>query len=249
VNILLFVGHPGHELLAHKFLMKYEPVTVFLTDGSGNSNNPRIEQSIHLLESKNLTVKRPFKPLSDREIYDLLLAKKFEPFIKIKENLKSLINEENVEMIVGDAIEGFNPTHDVCRYITNCIVSESNKKRELRNYDFFQDNVKLNIDHPRGVDDIVLELDKKDLELKLDTCNNYPQIKYEVDKFSQVFGNEFFTTEYFRSVTDTSIIKTWDTEIPFYESFGRKRIAEGVYKKLITFEDHVKPLAEFLFQH
>jgi len=33
---------------------------------------------------------------------------------------------------------------------------------------------------------------------------------------------------------------------PFYETFGRRRVAAGVYRQLITFKDHMAPLAEAL---
>jgi hypothetical protein len=38
-------------------------------------------------------------------------------------------------------------------------------------------------------------------------------------------------------------------EVPYYESYGEKRVAEGVYPRVLRFREHVLPLADALWSH
>ncbi|WP_378175942.1 hypothetical protein [Aquimarina sp. SS2-1] len=248
MKTLLFIGHPGHELLAHKFLSVYKPDVVFLTMGSGSNDSPRIQQSIDLIESLGLNVYYPFEPFTDRQIYDLILSHSVDSFHSVKSALKEFIVSHNIEMIVGDALEGFNPSHDVCRYLINATVFDLKDKVLLKNYDFFQEDVRMNRSASKKPEDITLELDETELQNKMAASLNYPEIKLEVDKFVEHYGVEFFNIEYFRKVNDPLKIKNWNTEFPFYEEFGRKRIKEGTYSELISFKEHMEPLAKKIFQ-
>lgn len=249
MKTLLFIGHPGHELLAYKFLSIYKPDVVFLTTGSGSDNQSRINQSINLVKSLGLNTYSPFTPFSDREIYDLILSNSTDSFLSTKLSLKEFIVEHKFEMIVGDALEGFNPSHDICRYLINSIIIELENEIKIKNYDFFQDDVRKNKISLKKQEDIILELDKNELTKKMNACMNYPEIKSEVDKFVTQFGTDFFALEFFRKVEDPRKIVSWNTKFPYYEEFGRKRIAEGIYKELISFEGHMKQLAQTLNCH
>lgn len=248
MKTLLFVGHPGHELLAHKFISIYKPDVIFLTDGSGNDGQPRIDQSLNLIKSLGLNAYFPFEPYSDRQIYDLILSNSIDSFLRSKSVLKEFILEQKYRVIVGDALEGFNPSHDLCRYLINSIVIEMEKENKVKieNYDFFQDDVRKNQTSDKKTGDIILELNEDELQKKMDACINYPKIKSEVDKFVSNFGKDFFALEFFRKINDPTKIVGWDTDFPYYEEFGRKRIAEGTYKQLISFDTHMMKLAQAL---
>ncbi|KYG74815.1 hypothetical protein EV198_0684 [Roseivirga ehrenbergii] len=248
MKTLLFIGHPGHELLAYKFLRKHKPLVVFLTTGSGNTGNPRIQGSIELLESLGPKVFKPFEPFTDRQIYNLIMEGNFDEFAKVKSALKEFIKEHNVKRIVGDALEGFNPSHDLCRYLINGTVQDLSSNSSLANYDFLQDEVFKNVDTLKNKDDIILTLDDDELQDKLSACRVYSQLKFEVDRFFNKYGVDFFRLEYFRKITNTNQISTWEAKMPFYEIHGRKRVEEGIYKNALLFEDHMKPLANFLLK-
>lgn len=245
MKTLLFVGHPGHELLAYKFLKDYKPDVIFLTTGSGNKDQPRIAGSVDLVESLGLKVYQPFAPFTDRQIYDLIMGGDFEAFDKVRDALKNFILEHNIQRVVGDALEGFNPSHDLCRYIINSTVKVLEPGSVL-NYDFLQDEVFRNADFEEGTSDIILKLNDGEMESKLGACRAYGQLKFEVDRFFDRYGADFFKLEYFRKINDLDQICTWQGEMPFYEVHGRKRVEEGIYAQTLLFENHMKPLAEFL---
>ncbi|MCE7993728.1 MAG: hypothetical protein HEP71_17210 [Roseivirga sp.] len=246
MNTLLFIGHPGHELLAYKFLQEYKPYVIFLTTGSGNADTPRIKGSIDLVEALELHVFSPFSPFTDRQIYNLIMDGNFGEFKQVKSALTAFVLEHNIERIVGDALEGFNPSHDLCRYIINGCVQDLKGRHNLENYDFLQDEVFRNSEIKLNELDIVLRLNNDEMEAKLQACRKYSELKFEVDRFFDAYGSDFFALEYFRHITDTSMMTNWEGEHPFYELHGRKRVQEGIYEKALLFEDHMLPLAKSL---
>lgn len=247
MKTLLFIGHPGHELLAHKFLSVYKPDVVFLTNGSGGVNKSRVHSSIRLIESLGLKAHFPFEPYTDRQIYNLIQSNTVAEFLKLKLTLKNFIIKNNYKIIVGDALEGFNPSHDLCRYLINSIITELGTNHKIDNYEFFQEDISQNISGIRNEDDIIIKLNDNDFEEKVKAYTEYSEIKFEVDKFLALYDKELFTLEYFRKVTDSKNIIGWKTETPYYEEFGKKRVKDGLYKELITFEDHMKVLANNLY--
>lgn len=246
MNTLLFVGHPGHELLAHKFLTEYQPKVIFLTTGSGSADTPRINGSIELLASLGLNVFSPFKPFTDREIYSLIMKGNFKEFDRVKAEIKQFVIDHRIDLIVGDALEGFNPSHDLCRYIINGCVQELKGVHELKNYDFLQDEVFRNSQKKVNEADILLHLNDVELKSKFAACRKYSQLKFEVDRFSEAYGVDFFKLEYYREITNTSLVSSWEGPQPYYEVHGRKRVAEGVYDHSLLFEEHMLPLAQQL---
>lgn len=245
MKTLLFIGHPGHELLAYKFMCIHKPEVIFLTGGSSSDNISRIHQSIKLVKSLGLKVHFPIEPFMDRDIYDLILSKSTDDFLKIKSALKKFVIENSIKRIVGDALEGFNPSHDICRYLINSIVTEVKNEIDVTidNYEFFQENVSQNKTLLKSDEDIQIKLNKKEFDNKLKVCLDYSEIKFELDKFINLYGEDFFMIEYFRKIKNTEQIKTWDSKYPYYEEFGRKRIKEGTYSELISFENHMKIIA------
>lgn len=246
MKTLLFIGHPGHELLAYKFLNEHKPHVIFLTTGSGNNDQPRINGSVDLVSSLGLQVFTPFEPFTDREIYTLIMTGEFERFTKVKDALKTFIELHNIDRIVGDALEGFNPSHDLCRYIINGCVQDLNGSHNLENYDFLQDEVFRNSQAEIHTSDIVLKLNNDEMEAKLAACKKYSELKFEVDRFFEAYGADFFKLEYFRHITDTLTFSNWQGEQPFYEIHGRKRVKEGIYKKALLYNDHMLPIAKHL---
>lgn len=241
----MVIGHPGHELRAFKYIKEFKPDVFILTDGSGSVNEPRLYQSIRLIEANGARYMESFPAIPDREMYRMILENQTEKILAIKARLKSFILEAGYDCIVGDALEGFNPTHDLCRYLINGIITDIKEETGLsiRTYDFLLDEAPNNIPQSSNHQGISLELSPAEFDEKLEAANNYPELKYEVEYAINRFGREAFYWESFRKVNDLSEIRNWKGEEPYYETFGRKRIEEGLYSDLITFDHHLKPIA------
>lgn len=243
----LIIGHPGHELRAYTFIKKYKPDVFILTDGSGSSNASRIHQSIKLLDSLGAKFQDSIKIFSDIELYNIVLEQDLSKIFIYKNNLKDIIIRNEYDIIVGDALEGFNPTHDICRYLINGIVSDisvSNNSKAILNYDFVLDSAPNNISIDDNMGGLSLKLSEEEFQMKLNAASNYSELRYEVDAAIEKYGKEVFLWESFGRVSDLNEISNWDTLKPYYEYFGEKRVAEGSYSRVITFENHIRPIAE-----
>ena len=246
----LIIGHPGHELKAFKFIKDFKPDVFIITDGSGANNVSRMGNSIKIIESLGARLIKLFEPLSDREIYTFIKEGNISEISKIKEILSEKIINENYDLIIGDALEGFNPTHDLCRYIINSIVKEYQIKlnREISNYSFDLD--KAPNDSPlitkSDSSKISFELNELELEQKYNVAIEYPELKFEVEKVLQLYGKEAFKLEFYTKISDPHILKNWDESSPKYEKYGKERVKDGLYKEVIEFEKHMRPIAQSL---
>jgi hypothetical protein len=243
----LIIGHPGHELRAFKFLKDSKPDVYILTDGSGQNNDSRLYQSIKLIESLGATYKNTFNPFTDKELYNIILSGNLDKIKQLKEQLLILIKENNYDEIYGDALEGFNPTHDICRYIINGIVAElekSNPSKSILNYDFVLDKAPDILSQKEHIHNLSFELSPLELEMKIKAGLNYPELKTEIEMAIERFGVSAFSWESYSRITDLNQIINWKNPLPYYEEIGRKRVASGAYKTCIEFEKHIKPIAE-----
>lgn len=243
----LIIGHPGHELRAYAFIKKYKPDVFILTDGSGSSNAPRIQQSMKLLASLGAKFQDSIKSFTDIELYNIVLEQNFSEILFYKNSLKDIIIRNDYDIIVGDALEGFNPTHDICRYLINGILSDisvNNNSKTILNYDFVLDSAPNNISLDNNIGGLSLKLSDEEFQMKLNAAMSYPELKYEVDTAIEKYGKEVFLWESFGRVLDINQISNWNSLRPYYEEFGEKRVNEGSYSSIITFEKHIKPIAE-----
>jgi hypothetical protein len=101
-------------------------------------------------------------------------------------------------------------------------------------------------DIKRGVPAWSAVLDEAAMARKLAAMQGYEELAGELDRFHRTDRREFFGTERLFQV-DASWPET-PPEEPFYERFGRERVADGTYRQLITYRKHVRPLARVLTQ-
>ena len=231
--------------------MQARPVVQVLTDGSGSDGEPRIASTSALLENGGASHGSIYGRMSDREIYAAILAGDQARFIALAEELAASLVQDDVEIIAGDAVEGFNPSHDMCRYVINAAVrlAQAMTGREIACYAFPLEGAPDACPEPQRSGAVRVHLDDRRLEQKLQAAHAYAELRPEVERTIQRFGIEPFRTEWLWRV-DLADPYGWDpARIPFYESHGAERVAVGAYKHVVTFRDHVKPLADALFAH
>jgi len=247
----LVVGHTGHELRIYSWLMRARPVVHVLTDGSGSDGEPRITSTTALLDQVGATRGAIYGRMSDREIYASILEGEHARFIALAEELAADIVQNHVEVVAGDAVEGFNPSHDICRYVINAAVrlASASSGRRISSYAFPLESAPDAL--PGSVRSSVLrvQLDDPMLDQKLQAARAYAELRPEVERTLERFGTEPFRTECLWPV-DLTDPYDWDPDrIPYYESYGAERVASGAYQHVVTFREHVKPLADALFCH
>ncbi len=149
--------------------------------------------------------------------------------------------------MVGDAIEAYNPAHDLCRFIINAAVAKVNRLNELQllNFEvFLTDDV--NMQPAKTANDIFLNLDEDGLARKLDAARAYEGVLADVEWIINRNGLEGIQTERLRSVCNDCSATERYPKTAHYEIHGEKQVAAGHYEQVIRYRDHILPLAESL---
>src|SRR5215471_18546086 len=115
----LVISHPGHELRLFGWLGLARPSVFVLTDGSGRSGVSRISRTTKILNSAGINPGGIYGRMTDRAAYDALLNRDFDVFTKLAKELSQWFERMGVGYVVADAVEGYNPIHDVCRMVAS----------------------------------------------------------------------------------------------------------------------------------
>jgi hypothetical protein len=237
----LILGHPGHELRVFRFLEIYRPIVYVLTDGSGNNEGvSRIPSTLNVLKMTGGAPGKIFGRFTDKEIYALIRDQKSEVFHSLMEELLSDLKQQGIEMIAGDACEGYNPTHDLCRYMINAI----SKKLGVKNYDFLLEGPPQQCAPELKQEAIWLHLSEEEFERKLEAAKGYPELAQDLKITLEKYGKAPFLIECLRPVRSFDHFKSWTSELPFYETYAIDKVKSGKYDQVISFEKQVLPLAQ-----
>jgi len=247
----LIVAHPGHELRVYQWLRIARPCVFVLTDGSGHSGESRLGRTTALLEQVRAKPGSIYGRFTDREIYSAILNHNHRLFIDVAHELARALVEGEFDYVAGDRAEGYNPVHDVCRYVIDAAVELANRRRgaSISNYDFML----AGIDRSRPADslesELTLELTDDELSQKLDAARSYDELSADVDEMLRLGGVEGIRTETLRPVQRAPFDECVNVERPFYETYGEKQVAAGHYQTVLRYREHVLPLANALRQY
>jgi hypothetical protein len=247
---VLIVAHPGHELRVYGWMERARPLACVLTDGSGGGGEARIESTTRVLGEIGARPGPVYGRMSDREVYAAILAGEHGLFLRLADELAETLARHGADCVVGDAVEGYNPSHDVCRLVINTAVRMAQPGgATMSSWDFVLVGAPGHCPaHLRGAA-VFLELDDAALERKLRAAHGYPELAGEVAAALERYGQAPFRTECLRPSSPAERRGWAGEEPPFYETFGEARVAEGRYPRVLRFREHVLPLADALWEH
>jgi hypothetical protein len=245
-NSALVMAHPGHELKVFGWLSECKPRTHIITDGSGGGTS-RLHSTAKLLHRIGGVPGEIFGAVSDSEIYRAILEQRTPLFLQVVDRLAASFVEHDTDLVAGDAIEGFNPTHDLCRALLNAAVSIAQRVtgRLIRNYEFCLTEWEQ---HCREMHDHLcwhLRLEDTLLREKLSAAADYVELKAEIQQAIAAKGQEYFRIECLRNVTEPLAVPfpgSVTGSKPYYEAQGEKRVAQDKYASVIRYEEHVLPI-------
>lgn len=239
---LLVVAHPGHEVRVHGWLALTKPTVCVLTDGSGHTATARLASSARVIAEVSASQGPIFGALSDQALYEALRRGDAQRFDALALALAALIVEQRITLVVGDAAEGFNPGHDVCRFLVDAAVAlAAQQGQSALNLEFVLDAAPEALS-PGGPDGArCVRLDDAALDRKLAAARGYVELRDEVESALARYGREAFRHEWLRPPTTAQVVASCDAEPPFYERHGRARVAQGIYAEPLTWRDHVRP--------
>ena len=266
---LLVIAHPGHELRVHGWLETTRPQVWVLTDGSGRTGCSRIDSTTRVL---NATASAPgpvYGNMTDVDLYAAVLNLEHDQFIAIVDQLAGTIIRNNVECVAGDAQEGYNPAHDICRLLINAAAALVKRKtnREILNYDFTLVSTPSDCREELRARALYLNLDEEAFARKIRAARNYPELQAEVEaalngshnhslpkeldlseRLRAAYGvtqANSFRVECLRPVNSNGVHPV-DQQKPFYEEYGERQVRAGHYTDVLCYRQHMLPLAAAL---
>lgn len=241
----LVVAHPGHELRVHRWLEVTRPTVIVLTDGSGRTERSRLPSTERILHAAHARRGRIFGWCSDAELYAALLAGDSTFFVRMVRALFDALTAMGADCVVGDALEGFNPSHDLCRFAINAAVTLMRQQsgRRPHNFDFLLDGNPEQCSPSLQTTARRVDLDEADLRRKLAAAENYPELRAEAEAAIARYGAAAFATEILRPVLDLREgLDRMEPEPPYYERFGEQQVSAGHYREVIRYREHVHPI-------
>ena len=256
----LIVAHPGHELVLFGWMEETQPVVTVLTDGSGRDGASRLASTLNVLRETGAVPSDRIAPRSDREFYAAVLSGNIDLFIDLATTLGDELAERETVCVAGDAREGFNPIHDICRMIIDAAVARAQQSGSvIANYEFslFQPHDRIACDaRQHGVCRILSE---EQFQRKIDAATNYPELATELEwaftgsarKVPQKYpdlasivdgviggmNERSFATECLLPGRGVSLAGR-----PFYERYAERLVADGRYEQAIRYREHVQPI-------
>ncbi len=243
----LCLGHPGHELKILAWAEQHRPLVSILTDGSGSNRASRLETSAEVLAAAGCPFSQVFGHWTDRQIYDLMLRRAVEPMIAVADIWVREWRTRQIRTVVGDALEGFSTTHDLCRMLINA----AQERCRLQGWDVETCCIYLDSVDPKGVDEATwsVDLDEATLAKKLVIVrNSYSELAGDVERLLAQNGPQAYRRESLWPAQRGLEGMRWQGKAqPFYEEYGARQIAAGHYTELITNRDHLEPIAHALW--
>jgi hypothetical protein len=241
------VGHPGHELKVFGWIAEHRPQVHVITDGSGRHGVSRLPSTAKLLAGVGAKPGEVFGAVSDAEIYRALLETNIPFFLGLRDRLAESFLRSGIDFLCGDATEGFNPTHDICRALVNAAVAmaERTTSRRIPNYEFCLTEWEQSRQDVHDRQCLHLRLEEDVLRRKLEAALGYGELKDEVEKAIAARGERYFQIECLRRVSSLGP-ESEPAAKPFYETFGEQRVAEGGYASVIRYKQHMAPVLEAL---
>jgi hypothetical protein len=247
----LVIAHPGHELKVFGWLEVAQPRVFVLTDGSGRSGRSRLSSTTRILKQAGARPGSIYGRLTDSAGYAAILNQEFDLFIELAKELTEAFVNEQINFVAGDALEGYNPMHDVCRLVTNAAVTLARQARghDIPNFEFSlisPPDVRL---EPPPANEIWFRLDETALARKISIAQGYTELAGEVMETLGRTSVEAFSVERLHLSDPAEDARRFDAEPPFYEHYGEKQVAAGHYTRLLRYNEHLAPLAGALRRH
>jgi len=257
-------------MCVYGWLKMTQPDVFVLTNGSGRSHKSRIASTTEVLAAAHAKPGPLYGAFTDRDFYRALLDFDFEFFARIVTGLAGSIMTKSYEAVSGDAAEGYNPIHDVCRTIINAALEIATRRsgREILNREFslFRRHDGGSA-HPRpGA--VRLELSDEVLQEKLNLARKYPELRPEVEAaldgkmlpnvgvYSELnaevaamitgMGSEAYRIECLNPVKAGNIADDSQTAVPFYERYGELLVSAKLYDQAIGYAKNIRPMKERL---
>lgn len=182
------------------------------------------------------------QPVPDQNIYSSLLGRSESPIFKWIETLTSRCIAENVDTIVADSAEGYNPSHDLCRILANTLSSRLKEMgRPVLNLEFPLEGPPISASGQDRVHTQV-NLSQQETREKIKLALNYAKctsstLYEEIKTMLQRYGENAFATEIIYAAQTTCYENGMlPRSPPHFEQVGSAKQKAGIYSDVIRAE-------------
>jgi len=244
----ILMAHPGHELRIHGWIEQTRPLAFVLTDGSGSCGASRLDSTTRVLDAAGARPGPVYGRHPDKRLYDALLERDASFVHKLAEEILDAVLVERIGLLAADAIEGFNPVHDLCRHLADAVAARARLEgHAVASYAFLLAGAPAAA--PADVADdapLHLALDDDAFARKLSAADGYPELDAEVRHALTTYGRDGFRDEWLWPIVAPAPPVAPDAESTIYERWGDYRRRTGVYPEVVRRREHVEPLARVL---
>lgn len=176
---------------------------------------------------------------TDREMYAAILGGDAELIGGLVNEVAAEIVANRIDTVVSDAMEGFNPVHDLCRIIAGAACSLAGN---VAHYEYSLH------EGPHAFDAVgdaeIIDLDDEALEAKLACARDLAPVLSDIGEMLARFGEAAFRRESFRPIEDWTACPWPADSRPLYEHIGEERVALHRYDRVIRYAEHMRPLID-----
>ncbi len=112
-------SHPNHEIAVFGLLMKLKPPIIYLTDGGGGQRLRETSEGLQAAGVGDVT----FLNFSEQTFYDALLEQNVAFLATVCERVRAVLSR-GFDSIFCDAVEWYNPVHDLSLPIVRAVAGE-----------------------------------------------------------------------------------------------------------------------------
>jgi hypothetical protein len=245
-NRLFVFSHPNHELAVFGYVQRLRPRLLFLTDGGGPE---RLAETRAGLESIGLLHNARFLDHTEAAFYDALVEGNIAFFQSVSAEIRDEIDRVTPDEVYYDAVEFYNPVHDMSTPLVRRALPSSFKGREYEVPLVYQQEgpgESYEIQRfPRSQqrDEVSIRLTDGELEAKVSARDRiYSQLRQQMGPLIGRLPLEHLKSEVVARTLDS--LPTPDaTRTLRYEWRGQLLKARGEVDNVITYVHHYLPIA------
>ena len=238
----LVVTHPGHELFVHAWMEMARPIVFVLTDAT-DTGMSCLPATAEVVEQAGGRLGPLLGRCTDAGLGRAVRNSDHQRFVSVAAELADDLVREDIDYIVGDAAEGYDLSHDVCRLLIDAAVAQASRLRPtLKNYELLLSAPTVPSPPHLSQRSVRLQLDPEAWARKYNATFAYPEPPSDIARAVERFGLDSLQTECLRPAIPWRLMQPHFTS-NYHDSTGG---GDRSHPSAMLFRERLLPLAEAL---
>jgi hypothetical protein len=239
-------SHPNHELAVFGAVQRLQPHLLFLSDGGGPRRQAETRRG---LESISAADRARLLDYPESAYYAALLQRDVEFCRRVVADIASVIDELQPEEVFCDAVEFYNPVHDLCLPLTLAALAGRPNSPPVFEVPLIYQRAAgeeayaiQRFPTEQGGEQRELHLSDAELSAKLQArASIYCELRQQLAGLLDAVPNRDAALEVWRPCTTATPVPGAGRALR-YEWRGRTLQARGAVAEVITYAEHYRPL-------